>query len=318
MEIKNAFEYIAGKVEAQLAPAGYTRQKVAADDKQEIVALFTSENVAYSVVYYKEKTHMVLRTCTMTEEGPDNEWKTLATWMLDEESTQKDVESISNDFIEGVSGAVAVKRAKQIKQKKKKDDDGNADPKFLAKRFVAVFPELKEEIKYEEDGYFPFRGATFAKEKIAPKIVDYVKSATKPQLEKLVGIFNLQYNNGDVDTRSIITIVLLNALDDEQFNTVFEYLSDDLKSGSFNPLLPADCNISADDSEKIKELKEKAEPILNTCICEAALAFELIEFRRFSSIIGNIIYRGLENVQNKIIFKNENKKVEKEGKSSNL
>ena len=97
MEIKNAFEYIAGKVEAQLAPAGYTRQKVAADDKQEIVALFTSENVAYSVVYYKEKTHMVLRTCTMTEEGPDNEWKTLATWMLDEESTQKDVESISND-----------------------------------------------------------------------------------------------------------------------------------------------------------------------------------------------------------------------------
>ena len=232
MEIKNAFEYIAGKVEAQLAPAGYTRQKVAADDKQEIVALFTSENVAYSVVYYKEKTHMVLRTCTMTEEGPDNEWKTLATWMLDEESTQKDVESISNDFIEGVSGAVAVKRAKQIKQKKKKDDDGNADPKFLAKRFVAVFPELKEEIKYEEDGYFPFRGATFAKEKMAPQIVDYVKSATKPQLEKLVGIFNLQYNNGDVDTRAIITIVLLNALDDEQFNTVFEYLSDDLKKAA--------------------------------------------------------------------------------------
>ena len=204
MEIKNAFEYIAGKVEAQLAPAGYTRQKVAADDKQEIVALFTSENVAYSVVYYKEKTHMVLRTCTMTEEGPDNEWKTLATWMLDEESTQKDVESISNDFIEGVSGAVAVKRAKQIKQK----------------------------MKYEEDGYFPFRGATFAKEKIAPKIVDYVKSATKPQLEKLVGIFNLQYNNGDADTRAIITIVLLNALDDEQFNTVFEYLSDDLKKAA--------------------------------------------------------------------------------------
>ena len=89
MEIKNAFEYIAGKVEAQLAPAGYTRQKVAADDKQEIVALFTSENVAYSVVYYKEKTHMVLRTCTMTEEGPDNEWKTLATWMLDEERLKR-------------------------------------------------------------------------------------------------------------------------------------------------------------------------------------------------------------------------------------
>ena len=135
LEIRNAFDYIAGKVEAQLAPTGYTRQKVAADDKQEIVALFTSENVAYSVVYYMEKAHMVLRTCTMTEDGPDNEWKTLATWMLDEDSTQKDVDSIANDFIDGVSGAVAIKRAKQVRQKKKKDDDGNADPKFLAKRF---------------------------------------------------------------------------------------------------------------------------------------------------------------------------------------
>lgn len=148
---------------------------------------------------------------------------------LTKRALRKDVESITNDFLEGVSGTVAVKRAKQIKQKKKKDDDGNADPKFLAKRFVAVFPELKEEIKYEEDGYFPFRGATFAKEKIAPKIVNYLKSATNQQVEKLVGIFNLQYNNGDGDTRSIITIILLNSLDDEQFKTVFEYLSDDLK-----------------------------------------------------------------------------------------
>ena len=120
LEIKNAFEYIAGKVEAQLAPAGYTRQKVAADDKQEIVALFTSENVAYSVVYYKEKTHMVLRTCTMTEEGPDNEWKTLATWMLDEESTQKDVESISNDFIEGVSALLPLSVQSRLSRKRKR------------------------------------------------------------------------------------------------------------------------------------------------------------------------------------------------------
>ena len=232
MEIKKAFNLIVEKVEKELVSAGYTKQKVAADNGNELVALFTSQNVAYSVVYYKDKTHMVLRTCTMTEDGPDNDWKTLATWMFDEESTEKDAQSIANDFVEGVSGTIAIKRAKQVKQKKKKDDDGNADPKFLAKRFVAVFPELKEEIKYEEDGYFPFRGATFAKEKIAPKLVSYVRTATKPQLEKLMGIFNLQYNNGDIDTRSIITIVLLNSLDDEQFNAVFEYLSDDLKKAA--------------------------------------------------------------------------------------
>ena len=163
MEFKKAFDYIVGKVEEELVKQNYTKQKVVAENDNELVSLFTSATLAYSVVYYKDKEQMVLRSCTMTDEGPDNEWKTLATWLYDETvGTQKDADSIANDFIEGVSGTLAIKRAKQVKQKKKKDDDGTADPKFLAKRFVTYFPELREEIKNEEDCYFPFRGATFA------------------------------------------------------------------------------------------------------------------------------------------------------------
>lgn len=148
MEFKKAFDYIVGKVEEELVKQNYTKQKVVAENDNELVSLFTSATLAYSVVYYKDKEQMVLRSCTMTDEGPDNEWKTLATWLYDETvGTQKDADSIANDFIEGVSGTLAIKRAKQVKQKKKKDDDGTADPKFLAKRFVTYFPELREKLK---------------------------------------------------------------------------------------------------------------------------------------------------------------------------
>lgn len=230
LEFKKAFEIIIGKVEEELVKQGYQKQKVAADNGEELVALFTSENLAYSVVYYKKKEQMVLRSCTMTEDGPDNEWKTLATWLYDElVGTQKDAESIANDFVECVSNSVAIKRAKQIKQKKKKDDDGTADPKFLAKRFVTFFPELKDEIKNEEDCYFPFRGATFAKEHIAPKIDMYIKRSNKAEVKKLADVFNLQYGNGDIDTRSIITIVLLNSLEQEEFDVLSEHFDDELK-----------------------------------------------------------------------------------------
>ena len=141
MEFKKAFDYIVGKVEEELVKQGYTKQKVVAENDNELVSLFISTTLAYSVVYYKDKEQMVLRSCTMTDEGPDNEWKTLATWLYDETvGTQKDADSIANDFVEAVSGTLAIKRAKQVKQKKKKDDDGNADPKFLAKRFVTYFP----------------------------------------------------------------------------------------------------------------------------------------------------------------------------------
>lgn len=57
MEIKNAFEYIAGKVEAQLAPAGYTRQKVAADDKQEIVALLQAKCCLFGSLLQRKNSY---------------------------------------------------------------------------------------------------------------------------------------------------------------------------------------------------------------------------------------------------------------------
>ena len=241
MEFKKAFDYIVGKVEEELVKQNYTKQKVVAENDNELVSLFTSASLAYSVVYYKDKEQMVLRSCTMTDEGPDNEWKTLATWLYDETvGTQKDADSIANDFIEGVSGTLAIKRAKQVKQKKKKDDDGTADPKFLAKRFVTYFPELREEIK---------------KEHIAPKIPMYIKRANKNEIEKFANVFNVQYNNGDVDTRAIITIVLLNSLDDAEYNALYEHFNDELKVAALNARAFKGKTVKP---EKVKKVKAKA------------------------------------------------------------
>ena len=228
MEYTKAFQLISGKVEEELAKQGYKKQKVSDESGNDLVSLFTSDNVAYSVVYISDKQQMVLRQAAMTDEGPDNDWKTLATWLYDDETaSQKDAESIANDFIEGVSGTVAIKRAKQVQKKKKKSDDGTADPKFLAKRFVSYFPELRDEIKNEEDCYYPFRGATFAKEHIAPKVAQFIKTAKGKELQKFAGLFNTQYGNGDADTRSIITIVILNSLGDAEFEKLFDELDEE-------------------------------------------------------------------------------------------
>ena len=233
LEYTKAFDHITERVGDELEKTGFTRQKVASGDENELAALFTGENVAYSVVYVKDRQQMLLKTCPMTDEGPDNDWKTLSTWLYDDSvSTQKDADSIASDFIDGVTGSVAIKRAKQSKSKKKKSDDGNADPKFLAKRFITVFPELREEIQMEEDCYYPFRGATFAKEHIAPKLTPYIRQANSKELEKLGGIFSTQYGNGDVDTRAVITVVLLNSLDDSDYEKFAEYLNEETAKAS--------------------------------------------------------------------------------------
>ena len=237
MDINTAFKSISNKVEEALKPQGFTRQKVSPAEG-EIAALFTSDNSAYSVVFFVDKQHMVLRHCAMTEDGPDNNWKTLATWMFDPETyTQKDADSIANDFVDNVSSASAAKRLKVTKKKKKKsDDEGNADPLFLAKRFATLFPEMKDEVKAEEDTYYPFRGVTFTRASIVPRVNECVKSGSKQDIEKLLKLLSTQYGNGDADTRSIITIVILNSIPEEYHDKVNEQLSPELKNAWKNAL----------------------------------------------------------------------------------
>lgn len=229
MDAKKAFELITNKLEKALSSQDIKKESVSSTSEEEFIALFAGTSVAYSVSYDVEDKLMEFTTCGMTEDGPDNEWATLSKWMFDPDTdSDKQAESIANDFVDTV---VAPTRTKAIKTaKKKKSDEGNANPLFLAKRFVNVFPELKAEIAEEVNYYDPFRGVTFTKNSIVPKVNQALGSGDKQVISKLGGILTTQYNNGDIDTRSIITIVILNSIDTEaKEEKIMEYLSDDLK-----------------------------------------------------------------------------------------
>lgn len=235
MQMNEAFQVISDKVEEALSAQGFKKAKVESyDPANELIALFVSENIAYSIIYYKDRMHTLLRECPMTDDGPDNDWKTLATWMFDPETDgMKEATSIGNDFVDAISAPKAIKRAKATKKSKgKKDDDGNADPVFLSKRFVTLFPELKDEIIREEDCYYPFRGVTFARESIVPRVNKLVESGSDADIKKLCSILSAQYSNGDADTRSIITIVIINSVPSQYDAKLDEFFSDDLKKAA--------------------------------------------------------------------------------------
>ena len=108
--LNEAFEHISNKVETALEPQGFKKEKISSMDENEMVSLYTSETMAYSVVYYTDEQHMVLRECAMTDDGPNNEWKTLATWMFDpDHDTLKEASSIANDFCDALSAPSAIK-----------------------------------------------------------------------------------------------------------------------------------------------------------------------------------------------------------------
>ena len=216
MMINEAFDLICTRVQQALEAQGFNKLNVSNTGSDEMVSLYANDAIAYSVIYYADKNRMVLESCGMTEDGPDNDWRAIATWMFEPEiNDKKDANSIANDFVATVSAPVRLKTQRQQK-KKKRDEDGNVDPVFLYKRLVTVFPELREDIFNEEDCYDPFRSATFAKAAVVPKVNALLASGNRQLITKLGAVLNAQYKNGDIDCRSIITIVILNGIEVEK------------------------------------------------------------------------------------------------------
>lgn len=245
MIIKEAFDIITQRFGEAMAVRGYTYKSVEAA-KKDMVGLFISEKDAYSVLYSADKGLFVLQICAVDDGEPDNEWKTLASWMFDEKTdTEREAVSIANDFTEtaGVSRSTAVRQAKR----KKNDDEGNADPLFFAKRLVTLFPDLKAEIKYECDCYSSFRGVAFTREYILPRIDRLLATGTQAEIDKLAEIISTQHTNADMDTRSIISTVILMSIEDEN------------KANRLRKNLSAAVIKSWDASKKIKGKKIKPE-----------------------------------------------------------
>jgi len=76
-------------------------------------------------------------------------------------------------------------------------------------------------------------------------------------------------------------------------------LNDDIKNNSYNVLK------NGYTGEYTSYIKQRVEPQLYFCINESCKAFELLEIKKFKTILGNIIYLGLEETFKKEIYKED-------------
>lgn len=227
---KKAFDLIAGRTEKVLDQQGFKRQKeVVRDEEHGDTVLFIGENSAYSITYNKDDGKFELRTTLMIEdEGPDEEnWKAISSWIFNPETdTVRDAESIADDFCNTLDDS---KRRAAIRAAKRKatarDSDNNPGPVFFFKRLVNVIPELREEIAIERESYEDFRAVTFAKASVVPRVNALAKKKGSAPLKKLSELMEEFYNGGDLDVRSIITMVILNGIDADARQNVLDGMS---------------------------------------------------------------------------------------------
>lgn len=226
MDLK-AFELIEAGLQEELAKQGFSEAQPLEDPAGKLV-MFTAADVAYGLLYDVKRQRFELRSTTLKDGQPGN-WRSLSLWLYDEkEGTRADAESILNDFIEVVQGP---KRVAAVQQKRRgKDGERSVDPLFFLNRLVNIFPELKEELNQEKIMYGQVRYVTFVKAHVAPRCEDLAaKYPDSDPMKKLCALLDDMYKSGDLDTRSIVTVSLLNSLSDAAFQTFQERVGEDLQ-----------------------------------------------------------------------------------------
>lgn len=213
---QKAFDVIVEKLGEVLAKQEFKRAPDESEDGVRL-AVFTGENLAYAVAYSMKTKRIELRTCAMTDDGPDKNWKTISGWLYDPQPGESDdIESIVNDFCETVEGPKRVAALQTAKKKRSKSEESTADPVFMFNRFSNLYPELRMDLIDERSKYATVRPIAFTRACILPRVQQTLASSAPESapLQKLAELFGDLYENGDFDVRSILTMILLNGLDE--------------------------------------------------------------------------------------------------------
>lgn len=231
---QKAFDLIVSKLGEALEKQEFKRIAAEPEDGVRMEA-FAGENLAYAVMYTMKTKRIELKTCAMTDDGPDKNWKSISSWLYDpQEGEDADVESIINDFCETVEGPKRVAALQTAKKKRSKNEENNADPVFMFNRFANIYPELRMDLIDERSTYATVRPIAFTRAHILPRVQGTLSSSAPESqpVQRLAELCNDLYENGDFDVRAILTMVLLNGLDETAVKEkLVPHFSDDMQKG---------------------------------------------------------------------------------------
>ena len=226
-----ALEIIVAKLTESLDSKGFICTETEKETAEGPCAQFRNDDSAVLVLYNTAKKRFELCTAEAEKDAEVEEWKTVSMYLYDEENDPiSEVSSIATEFSETlVAPKVSVKPGALKKKKKKDDEDSTTDPIFFFNRLSNVLPEIKTALNNERITYGEVRSFTFAQEKVLPVLASLIDNYPSSDVcARVCEILSDMYKNGDLDTRSIITYVIINGFSQAQVDAVMPNLKEEL------------------------------------------------------------------------------------------
>ncbi len=222
------------KLEPVLEEQGFHFHEEKQEEKGSAVIYMNEERLSYSVFYNEGTKQFELRSATLPEDAEaEVSWRTLSSWLFDpEQDDLRSAESIGNDFAETIQGPKRVEALQMAKRRHKKEQESAQDPLFFMNRLSNILPSLKEDMIEERSRYGTLRPIAFLETYAMPKIAQLLSSGDGAAVQKLAELMNELYENGDMDVRSIITMVVLNGLEPDTVNEkLVPFFTEDMQKG---------------------------------------------------------------------------------------
>lgn len=173
---------------------------------------FSDGKKAFMVDYDDEKQLISLKTAVL-EEGEGVNWKELSSWLMGEDATDRDKESIKNDFtdsvLEALGAKAGVKGVQKVEMPSKKKNADSIDTESLAARFLAIFPAHKDEYKENVTKYGEFLYDDFFRKAGVEELQNVLAEGNKRHISKYFELLNLAYVNGEQNTAATIVYTIL-------------------------------------------------------------------------------------------------------------
>ena len=218
--VKDSFSILGEKMTELLKPYNFTYSF----GGKEII--FRNKDRQYTIRYDIENQVISLFDLDCIKEE-DKFCKSISSWYFSQEKmTSKDSDDICNDFLEIM---VNKKKDTKIVKKTSGKEEENVGVIFFMNRLASIFPNIKEKIMIEKENNQNFRVVKFLNDEILPEIHKLFSNKKDNKIEKFFKLLENMYKNGDLDVRCIISMGILNNIDDEEMKNINKYLSEDFK-----------------------------------------------------------------------------------------
>lgn len=227
--IENALDIIVEQLKPILDSQKFVKQE--SED-----CVFVNKDYAYRIRYDDQKHVYLLDMATLKGEE-QSDFVNRSAYLFDDASTEADARSVGNDFFDTMNNDLGLVRSVAMNKRdvplpSKAKGDVTPGVETFCSRFLTLFPAYKNQYKEEMARYGGFLPDHFFSRTAAVVLRDAVRNGDVKQLNKMAGMLDQYYADGDYEVQSTITYSIVGEAfrdDRELFDKFLSLIGTDYK-----------------------------------------------------------------------------------------